>query len=366
MVALQPTHKMSPAPNHDEFARQEFCRTFRAHLLDEIQKGTRTVYEKRVRPNFQKENGRDVKDRHEIRHAMNEDHFYRLYCAGLRGTQELIWDSVIDTVERDLPRLKANFKGLHNQAQGTLQLDPALEIPPYHTAADIHLQPGAYHTEVTGDDLSAGAIYDRALFVYGDGKFGQYNDIMGQMVIDHLNQKQATFAPARILDMGCSVGHSTLAYVDAYPEAEVHGLDVGAPMVRFAHARAEALGKPAHFSQQNAEHTNFDDQSFDLVLSHILFHETSRKAMPNILRECYRLLKPGGLMVHLDIPQDRDVENLYSSFIWDWEAYHNNETFEVVLRDLDYKEEARAAGFAKENVWLENSPFGWPFLIGRK
>jgi ubiquinone/menaquinone biosynthesis C-methylase UbiE len=366
MVALQPSHKMSPAPSHDEFARQEFCRTFRSQLLGEIQKGTRTVYEQRVRPKFKKENGRDVKDRHEIRHAMDQDHYYRLYCASLRGVQEMIWDSVIDTVERDHSRLTSTFKGLHNQAKGTLKVDPDLEIPRYHTAADIHLQPGGYHTDVTEDDLSAGAVYDRALYVYGDGKFGQYNDAMGHMVIDLIREAHPSFVPQRILDMGCSAGHSTLAYVDAFPEAEVHGLDVGAPMVRFAHARAEALGKTAHFSQQNAERTNFEDESFDLIVSHIIFHETSRRAMPNILKECHRLLKPGGLMVHLDLPLDRYVKDMFASFLWDWEAYHNNETFEVVFRNLDYEEEARNAGFAKENVALEQSPFRWPVLFGKK
>ena len=366
MVELQPSHKMSPKPNHDEFARQEFCRTFRSHLLEEIQSGTRTVYEKRVRPKFKRENKRDFKDRHEVRHAMDQDPYYRLYCAGLRGVQEMIWDSVIDTVERDFPRLSSTFKGLHNQAKGTLTVDPDLEIPAYHTAADIHLQPGAYHTEVTEDDLSAGAVYDRALFVYGDGKFGLYNDAMGQMLVDHIKEHMPGFAPKRILDMGCSAGHSTLVYVDAFPDAEVHGLDVGAPMVRFAHARAEALGKTAHFSQQNAERTNFDDGSFDLVVSHIMFHETSRKAMTNILKECHRLLKPGGYMVHLDLPPDRYVKDLYASFLWDWEAYHNNETFEVVFRNLDYEQEACDAGFAKENVSLADSPFRWPLLVAQK
>ena len=35
-----------------------------------------------------------------------------------------------------------------------------------------------------------------------------------------------------ILDLGCTVGHSTLAWKERYPDAEVHGIDVGAPCVR--------------------------------------------------------------------------------------------------------------------------------------
>jgi len=74
-------------------------------------------------------------------------------------------------------------------------------------------------------------------------------------------------------------------------------------MVRYAHARAESLGKTVHFSQQNAEKTDYPDESFDLITSMILFHETSQKAIPNIINECYRLLKPGGYMVHGDVPE---------------------------------------------------------------
>ena len=30
-------------------------------------------------------------------------------------------------------------------------------------------------------------------------------------------------------------------------------------MLRYGHARAESMGVPIHFSQQDAEHTNFED-----------------------------------------------------------------------------------------------------------
>ena len=89
----------------------------------------------------------------------------------------------------------------------------------------------------------------------------------------------------------------------AFPDAHIHAIDIAAPFVRYGHARAESLGVGIHFSQQNAEQTDFEDESFDLIVSHILLHETSAKALRNILRECHRLLRPDGLMVHAEIPQ---------------------------------------------------------------
>lgn len=364
-MEMQLQHGMLARPKHDEFSRQRFCQNMRAFLLSDFQAGTRAIYEARVRPAFKKSSKCDMKSRHEIRREMNKEPFYRLYCASLRGTQELMWDAVIDSVERELPRLKQQG-AKRGGTNGTVEVDPALPIPRYHTAADIHLQPGAYHTEVTENDVAAGAVYDRGVFIYGNGKFGPLNDFMGNMILTHLKEKRPDFHPETILDMGCSVGHSTLPYVDAFPEATVYGIDIGAPMVRYAHGRAEALRKRVHFSQQNAEHTNFADNSMDLIVSHILFHETSRSAFKNILKECRRLLRPGGIMLHLDIPQNHQVGDMYDSFLWDWEAYNNNETFCVVLRDLDYEKEALAAGFAKSEVGIGPTPFGWPILIGQK
>jgi len=366
MASRQGTHDMLVQPIHDEMARQDFCQAMRVHLLDEVQAGSRTVFEGRARLAFEKEQGREIKNRHDIRKAMTPDSYYRLYCASLRGTQHLMWDAIIDSVEREIPRLTKQFKKNHNSAKGSLTLDAGLEIPRYHTAADIHLQPGAYHTEQTDDDISAGAIFDRAIYMYGDGKFGPYSDVMGQVILGYLSETHSSFKPKSVLDMGCTSGNSTLAYVDALPHATVYGIDVGGPCVRYAHARAESMGKPVHFSQQNAEHTNFDDETFDLVVSHILFHETSRKALRNIIAECHRILRPGGIMCHLDIPQDRHCDDLYDSFLWDWEAYNNNETFCVVMRDMDYGAEAIEAGFEANKVSIGKTPFNWPLLVGIK
>ena len=143
---------------------------------------------------------------------------------------------------------------------------------------------------------------------------------------------------------GCSVGHSTLPYVDAYPEAEVHAIDVAAPMLRYAHARAEALGKRVHFSQQNAESTNFRDESFDLIVSHILLHETSGKAVRNIMRECHRLLRKGAMAIHAEVPQYAGMDP-YDAFMLDWDTYNNNEPFWGYLHDMDLRQLAEESGF---------------------
>jgi ubiquinone/menaquinone biosynthesis C-methylase UbiE len=133
-------------------------------------------------------------------------------------------------------------------------------------------------------------------------------------------------------------------YVDAFPDAEVHGIDVAAPMLRYAHARAEGMRKKIYFSQQNAETLDFEDESFDLIVSHILLHETSDKAIRNIAKECHRLLKKGGIMVHAETPQYKGMKP-FDAFMLDWDTRNNNEPFWAKSHEIDLVKLSKQAGF---------------------
>lgn len=340
-------HAMLAKPNHDELARQQFVASLRGHLSGHLMPGAYRVYEARVQPAFVAQHGRPPADQEEVREVMTQDPYYQFWSAMQRRSQELLWESVIDPTERQLPELiaragKLSKKKLAGGRRGSLRLDPCLEIPRYHRAVDIHLQPGGYHTDFTADDVAAGVVYDQGIHLYMGGALGPENNLMGDTLVAYLREKHPKFKPQRILDMGCAIGNSTLVWGRAFPQAELHGIDVGAPVLRYAHARAQALGVPVHFSQQNAERTDFADGSFDLVVSHIMLHETSKSALVRILRECHRLLRPGGLMLHLEIPRGKTV---MEKFMHNWESYNNNETFCRYMTDLDLAAEAVKGGF---------------------
>ena len=348
-MAGQLQHDLLPRANHDELARQDFVHSLKLHLATRVAPSNKHVYERRAKPRFEQQAGRLPKDRHEVRHVMRDEPYYQTWSALQRTSQEMMWEAVDASVTRQLPELVARASQ-PAKPLGSLRLDPDLAIPAYHTAVDIHCQPGGYHTEGGPDDVAAGAVYDRAVYIYAMRRLGALNDDMGQSVVAYLQHRQPDFRPTRILDMGCTVGHSTLPYADAYPAAELCAIDVGAPVLRYAHARAEALGKRVHFSQQNAERTSFADASFDLIVSHILLHETSSRALRNIVRESYRLLAPGGLMIHQEVPQYHGLDP-YQAFVLDWDTYNNNEPFWGTLRDSDLTAIAREAGFAEERVF---------------
>jgi SAM-dependent methyltransferase len=105
----------------------------------------------------------------------------------------------------------------------------------------------------------------------------------------------------------------------------------------------------------NAERTSFPDGHFDLVVSHVLLHETSGKAMPRIFHECFRLLAPGGYMIHADLPPFNLMDPLVQ-FILDNETYYNNEPFWGAMRDMNQVALAEQAGFAAGEPHFDTAP----------
>jgi ubiquinone/menaquinone biosynthesis C-methylase UbiE len=153
------------------------------------------------------------------------------------------------------------------------------------------------------------------------------------------------FAPKRILEMGCTVGQNTLPLCRHFPDAEITAIDVGAPCLRYAHVRAEALGCKVHFVQANAEQTDFPDESFDLVVSQIMLHEMNQPAMAKVFKESNRLLRPGGVVAHLEVPFRFKDLPLFDQVGATWEQYHNNETYIEGLCRTDFGAVAADAGF---------------------
>ena len=106
--------------------------------------------------------------------------------------------------------------------------------------------------------------------------------------------------PRRILDLGCGTGSSTIMLKQAFPEAEVTGLDLSPQMLTVAQHKAKRLNLTIAWQQGLAEATNFSDREFDLISVAFLFHETPVSISQAVLQECHRLLQPEGQIIILD------------------------------------------------------------------
>jgi len=335
-------HDLKLSPTRDELAAQDFVSSLRNHVLNPMAASMKSRFEADVFPKLPEgATGRDVLK------AMQPQPYFKFYSAARVKAQEMVWASVRPTVERERTDLKARFEALSadtSRAEGTLTLDPALDIPRNVTALDVHLMPGNYHQDGGEGDLAAGALYENGLSVFSFGLMGETLDDIGRSVAMWLSLRHPGFHPAAILDLGCSVGHQTLPWKRTYPDAVVTGLDVAAPCLRYAHARAQAMGLTAHFLQADATHVPLPDASQDLVFSSMFLHELPVKDTRAVFREAHRLLKPGGLMLHYELPPNEAL-SAYDGFYLDWDSHYNAEPYYQGYRDLVPEAEAKAAGF---------------------
>ena len=209
----------------------------------------------------------------------------------LRVTQEMLYDTVGPSIERQLPDLIARARALRGK-QGDLA-DPRPrpgDAPRYLSAAvDIHTKPGSYQQELTADDVFAGAEFDRTYRLYSMGINGPNLDAAGWSLIAWIKKPYPDLRPrTRILDMGCTVGHSTLALRARVRrrrrsprDRRRRALPALWPCPGGRHGRRQV-----HFSQQNAERTDLRRRARStLVVSHLLMHETSRMALRNVFAE---------------------------------------------------------------------------------
>jgi SAM-dependent methyltransferase len=350
MMDLQTPHALLSRPTTDELGRESFLASMREFLITELYNGNEVAYRRRQVPAFHAQHGRAPESYIEVRSVMEQDPFFRAFSLLNRATQELLWDTVGESIERQLPALRRAGAEIP-AAGGTLTLDAEMKLPDYYTKVDVHVMPGSFHKELGPDDVYTGAVYDRGVYLYAYGGLGGANDGLGHATLGCVQRRFADLKPKRILDMGCGAGMSTLPFAAAYPEAEIFAIDLAAPMLRYAHGRAESLGKTIHFIQANAAETSFEDGSFDLIVSTIILHEMPQKVSRQVIAECHRLLKPSGVMVHNDMvgwPTDP-----FQEFMAEWNAHHNNEVFERGSGTLDFRGACVNAGFAAETVFLE-------------
>ena len=337
-------HAVFPQSAHDDTARFDFLANLNGYLSTRLSPKVRESYEKRVKPSFEQREGRAPESRHEVRKAMAADPVYQTWSALRRNTMEMRQQAGRGMVLRQLGPLIDKVRQINETSPG-LQLDPSVQVPRYVSAVDIHCMPGGYHTELVPGDVLAPANYDSGIFATTGGMLGRWNDGGGQALAQWLKKEHPQFKPRRILDLGCTVGHNAVPLAQAFPDAEVIAIDVAAPMLRYAHARARSLGvENINFRQANAEALDYPDGHFDLISTAMFWHESSSKAMPRKLKEIHRLLADGGLTAHLEQPQYTGMD-VYEQFVRDWDTYNNNEPFWGVMHEYDLRKMMADAGF---------------------
>ena len=102
--------------------------------------------------------------------------------------------------------------------------------------------------------------------------------------------------PTFVLDLGCGVGVSTGYLQNSLPDSFVLGMDLSP----FFLNETEGFGR-MYFMHRDIAKTSIMDHSVDLISISYVLHELPLNETLKILRECHRILRPGGVLAVLDM-----------------------------------------------------------------
>lgn len=170
----------------------------------------------------------------------------------------------------------------------------------------------------------------------------------------------------RILEIGTSSGHHSVAIAEVFPDAELVGLDPSVRMLEQARRVANEKGLRWDLHVGIGEDMPmFADGSFDLVTAYAIHHEMPPKAIAAIFREVLRVLKPGGDMIMADVVRTGALDKM-AAWRMDYAAKWGGEPFWRATAALDMEPMAQEAGFVDVRGYTPQ-PGRDPYVIyGRK
>jgi ubiquinone/menaquinone biosynthesis C-methylase UbiE len=168
-----------------------------------------------------------------------------------------------------------------------------------------------------------------------------------------------------ILEVGCGRGTMSL-YLAEYLGLNVTLVDASEEAINLARHNFEQFRAKGNFKVNDAENLSFNDNTFDMVVSIGLaehFEDYSR-----VYSEQFRVLKPGGIMVSLNIPQKHSIQALniiYRFFLRLSKKPLKKDYFRNADKPKDYRKTAQQAGFKQVEVFYVN-PFPLFTPVGKR
>jgi ubiquinone/menaquinone biosynthesis C-methylase UbiE len=149
------------------------------------------------------------------------------------------------------------------------------------------------------------ADYDTIAHLYDSGP-GRVRSVDPELLA--FVDQRASSEALSLLDIACGTGNQLVANRTAVPDARMVGVDRSSGMLRQACRKSPAVA----WVQADAAALPFPAQSFDFISCQFAFHHFQAKA--GMLREAFRVLRPGGRFVLRNLCPQESSDWLYYEY----------------------------------------------------
>lgn len=182
------------------------------------------------------------------------------------------------------------------------------EMPEYY-ARNFHFQTDGYFSEASA------RRYDHQVEILFSGTAGA----MRRMILPVL--KSNSLGEGHWLELGCGAGSATRPVLETFPKAKVTALDLSAPYLKIAQENLRSYPN-VDFLQGDLTNLDFKNETFNVVYTVFVLHELPKPERAALVREAFRVLKPGGVLVLADSLQWDDEPELNWALERFPKAYH--------------------------------------------
>ena len=167
---------------------------------------------------------------------------------------------------------------------------------PDYYLQNFHFQSGGWMTDASADR------YDTQVEVLFKGTANAMRrQVLPQLFEVFTGHNQRTL---RLIDLGCGTGRSLDLIKQAWPRLPSLGLDLSEAYIRHARRHLKRWSR-LDLVVANAEAIPAPDNSVDAVTSIFMIHELPPQVRRIVIKECERVLKPGGRLIRLELASDR-------------------------------------------------------------
>jgi SAM-dependent methyltransferase len=255
-----------------------------------------------------------------------------------------------------LPEFISDFNAIKDRMNRNVWAVPDSASYPQYYRRTYHWQSDGYLS-----DRSA-RLYD----VSAELQLRGGANIVRRLAVGHvLKNAKDIGSTFKVLELGSGTGRLLKQLNGAAPNADLLGVELSPYYVK---AAKRELGESetcrvicANAYTLSESVLSEQHETFDCVVSVFLLHELPAVLRRRVFAECYKLLKPGGVVVFADAVQDVDDLFMSNYLRWLLARFHEPYFYQYLVAPII--DELRAVGFVNETT---ETAFLAKYFVARK